>query len=86
MAVNSDSDSSSSGTGYSSWTSYYSRRIGGDGISTHNELSELAESAVNDPRKGGEYINSVSERSVLLIPSGGGRVPMIHQTFFDSEN
>lgn len=86
MAEDSDAESSSSERGYSSWTSYYSRRTGGDGARTHGEISELAEAAVNDPNQGGEYLASVGERAVLLVPGGHGRVRMIHQAFYDSEN
>lgn len=53
---------------------------------THGEISELAEAAVNDPNQGGEYLASVGERAVVLVPGGSGRVKLIHQAFYDSEN
>ena len=86
MAYSSDSEGSSSATGYSTWSSYYARRTGGDGPGTHDAVSNLAESAVNDPNLGGELLFSVSERSVLLVPGDEGKVHLIHQAFYDSAN
>lgn len=86
MAVNSDTDSSNSIRGYSSWRSYYSRRTGGDSVATHAEIAKLAESAVNDPVRGGGYLAAYGEKVVLLVPGDYGVVRMVHQAFYDSKN